>query len=111
MDSIDSFAEWTNSTVKYDPTVENEYLSYGLVAEVGELAGDMAKYYRGDYDYVELRKRVKKELGDAFWFLARMCVYNGWKPSEVLDVNMDKLEGRLRDNTIKGDDDNRGNML
>lgn len=107
MTDIDSYMEWTRKTVKYDVDVEEHYLSYGLGAEVGEFQGDIAKFYRGDFDCIELQRRTKKELGDILWFVARLCDFYGWTVSEVLDDNKYKLEGRLYSGTIKGDGEDR----
>jgi hypothetical protein len=58
-------------TAVYPPDNEREYLALGLLAEVGELAGVLAKHYRGDGG--DLREKVLKEAGDVAWFVAQIC--------------------------------------
>lgn len=64
---------------------------HGLVAEIGELHGIFQKVYQGhDLDYTHL----KKEVGDALWFLAEFCSSNGWMLADIAKMNIDKLRER-----------------
>lgn len=105
MNDIDRYTRWTRGTVKYEPKSEAEYLMNGFIGEVGELYGAIAKFHRGDFSYKELQKRLNSELGDIAWFWARLCDYFEMSPSNVLENNIEKLEGRLSEGTIKGDGD------
>lgn len=44
-----------------------DYLHYGLISEIGEFAGKLAKQIRGDRI---CRDDIKAELGDIAWFIA-----------------------------------------
>jgi hypothetical protein len=44
------------------------YVAYGLLSEVGEIAGVYAKQVRGDD--ADFRARLLSELGDVAWFIA-----------------------------------------
>lgn len=105
--NLNEFQRWTRSTVVYDKKVEGDYVAYGLLSEAGELAGALAKYHRGDYDYDEYKTRAKKELGDLIWFLARYADYSGWELQDIMEGCVTKLEQRKKNNTIKGDGDLR----
>jgi NTP pyrophosphatase (non-canonical NTP hydrolase) len=71
------YIEFTRTTIKYDKDRDYEYCFAGLISELGELIGAYAKCIRGDYDEKELRERMKKELGDCLWMLARLVDSSG----------------------------------
>ena len=52
----------------------NEYLDLGYVAEVGELAGKLAKRVRGD---VVNDMPIMLEIGDIAWFVAIKAMLHG----------------------------------
>jgi NTP pyrophosphatase (non-canonical NTP hydrolase) len=104
---IDEYQIWTRTTVAYPEDAEAEYLTSGLVGEVGELYSAMAKFHRGDYDTDEAISRMFAEFGDILWFLARFADYYGWSMSELIDSNIRKLSKRKDEGTLKGDGDDR----
>jgi len=108
MHNIMEYMRWTRTTVKYPLENEGEYLHNGLIAEVGEFYGNTAKYHRCDYDSDEWKRRAQLELGDIFWFLVRYCDYLEIPVDEVLALNVEKLEGRLKKGSIKGADNDDG---
>lgn len=65
-----TYEEYQAEAVKFrTPEATNEYLSLGLIEEVGELAGKFAKKIR---DGVFDEKAAVKELGDVLWFIANI---------------------------------------
>lgn len=69
--------EYQQEAVKFrTPESDNaEYLHLGLVAEVGEVAGKLAKKIRdGAFD----EKAFIKELGDVLWFVANIAEKYGF---------------------------------
>ena len=102
---VDKYVEWTESVSVYPAFTDYPY--FGLVEEAGEVAGAKAKYLRGDFNEIELDRRLKKELGDVLFMAARICHDKGWKMSQILDLNVEKLTERNKNNTIKGDGDDR----
>lgn len=94
---------FTRSTIAYSPEKEKSYVERGLVGEVGEVLGVLAKYDRGDFGEEELHKRLSSELGDILWFLARLSDTYGIAFDFVANKNRDKLTERMKKNTIKGD--------
>lgn len=98
------------------------YMSLGLVAEVGELCGKVAKHIRkkkavinGNYlgddgdegltqeDY----EAIKAEVGDVAWFVAGICSTMGWSLEDICQGNLNKLADRQKRNVIVGEGDNR----
>ena len=105
------------------PSCDNiSYMSLGLVSEVGELAGKIAKAIRKEelkIDSNELIKRDKVseeemmsiragivgEIGDCAWFLACICHTLGLSLEEVATANLAKLAERKKNGTIIGNGD------
>jgi len=109
MNDIDKYLEFTHKTAVYPKAMsmgveEGMYLALGLVGESGEVAEKLKKFYRdGTID----KDKVSKELGDVAWYWVRLCMWAGYQPSEVLEINTDKLSKRLMNNTIHGNGDDR----
>lgn len=73
---------------------QRQHALFGMASEVGEIHGIFQKQYQGhSIDYQELRK----ELGDLLWFIAEFCTSNGWMMEDIMQLNLDKLEGRYPD--------------
>ena len=98
------------------------YMSLGLVSEVGELAGKVAKAVRkeeiilfGNDLYCglktpedggkELHKGLIGELGDVLWFVSGICNVLGLSLEDVADANLAKLAERKKNGTIIGNGD------
>lgn len=72
---------------------ENEmHMALGLVTEAGEFADVYKKAlaYNKEIDYVNL----KEEIGDILWYISNFCNMLGWSLSDVMDLNIKKLETR-----------------
>ena len=104
---LKEYQEFTKTTVVYSEEVALPYLFSGLTSETGEVTGLYKKHLRGDCTYDELRFKLKFELGDVFWYLARICDEFGFSVEEILDINVDKLRIRQKNNTLKGSGDDR----
>ena len=98
------------------------YMSLGLVSEVGELAGKVAKAVRkeeitlfGNDLYCgkritedsgwELDKGLIGEIGDVLWFVSGICEVLGLSLEDVADANLVKLAERKKNGTIIGNGD------
>ena len=86
------------------PTANANYALYNLSGEVGELHSMVAKFIRDGKIDMDL---VKKELGDILWCLAAVAVDYGFTLEDVAQTNLDKLQKRLKRNTLTGSGDNR----
>jgi NTP pyrophosphatase (non-canonical NTP hydrolase) len=64
----------------------------GLVTESGEIKDMMKKHiaYGAELDFVNLRE----EIGDLFWYIARICDLQNWTFEEIMDININKLQAR-----------------
>ena len=84
--------------------LELYYLAMGLCSESGEVAGKIKKLLRdgklnqGDLAY---------EIGDCFWYLARLCDAIGYEPEDILEININKLLDRKGRGVLGGFGDNR----
>lgn len=69
-----TFEEYQKEAVKFrtESADNKEYLTLGLIEEVGEAAGKLAKRRR---DGVWDEKAFIKELGDILWFVANLADY------------------------------------
>lgn len=108
-------------------SMNDTYLLFGLVAEVGELADKVAKAKRKEIitisgnhilpnvpsnkesanDFNDFVNGFVKELGDVLWFVAMIAKHAGLTLEEVAQLNLDKLADRAKRNVIIGDGDNR----
>ena len=67
-----TFEEYQKEAVKFrlESANNDDYLTLGFIAEVGEAAGKLAKQIRdGEFD----EKAFIKELGDILWFVANLA--------------------------------------
>lgn len=81
----------------------------GLVGETGEIAEKFKKIYR-DKDGVfgpDEEKEITKELGDVLWYVSVVCTYLGIPLQDVAELNIEKLQSRLKRGALKGSGDNR----
>lgn len=101
---LNDYQEFTQTTAIYPRGLAIEYLALGLASEAGEVAGKIKKSIRdGGYDVMGLMD----EVGDVFWYLARICDEAGFKAEEVLQMNRDKLQSRKERGVIGGSGDKR----
>lgn len=96
-----TFEEYQKEAVKFCTETANneEYLTLGLIEEVGEAAGKLAKRRR---DGVWDEKAFIKELGDILWFVANLADYydrefdakfsDGLKDCFLLEVDDDRFD-------------------
>ena len=104
------------------PSCDNiSYMSLGLVSEVGELAGKIAKAIRkeelkidgnelikdkaSEEEMMSLMAGIVGEIGDCAWFLAGICHTLGLSLEEVTTANLAKLAERKKLGTIIGNGD------
>lgn len=102
-----------------DSCENDSYMLLNLVAEVGELAGKIAKGIRreeievceGNYLLNQNHRYDDKDLmleaGDILWQLAGLCKMMGWTLEDVAQANLDKLASRKERGVIDGNGDHR----
>lgn len=108
------------------PESENfSYMMLNLAAEVGEIAGKVAKmirkgqarfeadgsmrmYSQGDDNEAwEREYDLRAEAGDVLWQLSGLCSVMGWELDDIARQNLQKLADRQRRHVIDGSGDNR----
>lgn len=82
-----------------DPDSDLAYLTLGMVGETGEVAEHVKKHLRHGkpLDYDEL----KKELGDALWYISVMAYELGFRLEDVAADNIVKLNDRYPGGFVK----------
>ncbi len=113
------FDEYQNEALKTLKKGNINHLGFGLLAEAGEVATLLQKYFRQDPTYrssdlfdgdgftPEFRDKMYKELGDVLWYTACLANYFGIPLSSVANHNITKLKKRLEEGKIQGDGDYR----
>lgn len=88
------------------PSADAGYALYGLVGEVGEFYGMLAKSIRDTEGHLD-SANVRKELGDILWFVAAVANDFGFDLDDIAQGNIDKLSSRKERGVIQGSGDNR----
>jgi len=118
---FDRYQEFTNTTAIYPGAGTGNYVAMTYVAlksagECGEFNEKLGKWMRkqGSIEAIsrenmteELRLELAKELGDVVWYMARAADELGFRLSEVMQLNVEKLSSRKRRGKLDGKGDNR----
>lgn len=88
-------------------TADEAYALFGLVGEIGELYGYIAKVIRDETEDASHQDYVKKELGDILWFLAAVAQDHGLTLDQIAQANVVKLQSRKERGTLQGSGDER----
>jgi NTP pyrophosphatase (non-canonical NTP hydrolase) len=102
--TLNEYQKLTRETAIYPKNQAIPYLALGLTSEAGEVAGKIKKQIRdGGVDVIG----TIDEIGDVFWYLARLCDELGFDSEDVLKRNWDKLSDRKNRGVIGGSGDKR----
>ena len=107
------YQEATASTAIYPDAGEGTWEALSYVAlglgEVGEIQGKIKKIIRDHNGEVtpELRAAIKKEMGDAYWYLARLSEELELESEEIVLGNLQKLQSRKQRGVLGGSGDAR----
>ncbi len=106
---LENYQEFCPETFVYhtDHNRNLAHITNGLFAEAGEIAAAYQKFYRGDYEEIELHKRLIGEIGGLMYYLSMLCNIEGISLTSVLIDNKAKLLDRQRRGVIQGDGDER----
>lgn len=101
----------------------SDYPLAALCEESGEVMGKLAKFGRKNnlplYQVIEcaanpytddqkkLREEVSKEMGDVIWQWVNLCHELDMNPAQIMQDNLDKLQGRQERGTLEGSGDER----
>lgn len=85
------------------------YPTLGLTGEAGEVANKVKKIIRDGSNFKDekLVSEIKAEIGDCLWYIAVLANDFGIKLSDIASANLEKLENRKKNNTIRGSGDKR----
>lgn len=68
----------------------------GLAGESGELIDIIKKViYHGHPSDAEMKNKLRKEIGDVFYYAACLCNLYNWNADVILDENVEKLRKRF----------------
>lgn len=116
----DHYQNQALSTAIY-PNIGHNFLypTLGLVGEAGEVAEKVKKIIRdqqfphqpfmGDASMLpeETRLELAKELSDVCWYAAVLSKELGFSLSEIMAMNIEKLQSRQQRGVLGGSGDNR----
>jgi len=101
---LNAYQKLTRETAIYPKEQAVTYLALGLTSEAGEVAGKIKKKIRdGGVDVMS----TIDEIGDVFWYCARLCDELGFDAENVLQRNIQKLMDRKERNVLGGSGDKR----
>lgn len=100
------------------PQINNVlYPLLALQEEIGEVSGKVAKFlrrggtlsemHRGDDNALDLRMKLRAELGDVLWNLAVLAYDLGFSLGDIGEQNLSKLADRADRGMIIGEGDDR----
>jgi NTP pyrophosphatase (non-canonical NTP hydrolase) len=108
---IDNFGRWAESMwFSKDPEDKEmgerdlAIMGLGIAGEAGEVVEKIKKDIR---DHFVDNPAVLKELGDVVFYAITIARYYGYKPSDILKANYEKLMSRRARGTERGSGDNR----
>ncbi len=88
------------------PSADTSYALYGLMGEVGEFYGALAKSIRDSDGQIDALT-VQKELGDILWFVAAIANDFGFDLEDIAEANIKKLSSRKQRGVLGGSGDDR----
>ncbi|MBD5256201.1 MAG: nucleoside triphosphate pyrophosphohydrolase family protein [Bacteroides sp.] len=97
------------STTIYPNDNNISYLALAICGEAGELAEKVKKVIRdkqGQF-YIPDLTAIAMELGDILWYAANLAKVLGYDLSDIAQLNIEKINGRVERGTIHGTGDNR----
>lgn len=109
---LNTYQTFTDTTAQMSPGQEKvgwvTYCALKLNGEAGEFAEKVGKQIRGDYELDdEHRNLMALELGDVLWYVAQSARGLDYTLEEIAQLNIDKLNDRVRRDVLRGSGDQR----
>ncbi len=109
---IDKWGEWAETMWFSEGSDDNRemgdrslaIMGLGIAGEAGEVVEKIKKDIRDGF--VD-KPALLKELGDVLFYAITIARYYGYKPSDILEANYEKLVSRRARGTERGSGDNR----
>ena len=94
---LDKYQEACKRTSKKFSTPETAIATWGLgiAGEAGDVASCIKKTFVQKNGKV--KDGIKENIGDMMWYASMICDFFGWKLSDCLQENVDKLKERYPD--------------
>lgn len=93
------------------PLIDNNitYLALALCGECGEAADKIKKVIRNKDGrfYQSDMYAIALELGDVLWYLSVLAKALGFTLTAIAEMNIDKIDSRIKNDTLHGAGDNR----
>ena len=105
MNKFEEYQEFVEEMRVFPKSHKIIYPALGLAGEAGEAVEKVKKWLRGDKELDKLG--LLKELGDVQYYIAALAADVGSSLQEVIDINVDKLTKRKKEDKLKGSGDSR----
>lgn len=96
-DSLDAYQEFASKAIRHESDGKNLLIGFalGLGGEAGEVLDDIKKReYHGRDIPIE---HAAEELGDVLWYVANIANQLGYKLSDIVKMNKEKLTKRYKE--------------
>ncbi len=106
---LNDYQEAALATAIYPNDGTVSYLALAISGEAGELADKVKKVLRdkGGIFSDEDKRALALELGDVMWYVANLSRVIGYDLSDIAEMNIKKIAGRVERGTLHGAGDNR----
>ena len=104
IETYDGYTDFVEGKIITDPSDRLMENLLGLCEEVGELLGKVKRMLR---DKEFNREDILNECGDVYFYNTSIASYFGSSLTEVININMDKLNDREARGVLKGSGDER----
>ncbi|MDA9812255.1 hypothetical protein N9C03_00445 [bacterium] len=102
IDMYSQFVEDKMITKGRERLIEN---ALGLTGEAGEVSEKIKKLFRDNR--IDDDDDVLKELGDVLFYTVALSNIFGGSLVKIIELNMEKLNERVKNGTLQGSGDNR----
>ena len=107
--SLNEYQRFALSTAIYPNDRDIKYLALALGGEVGEAQDKVKKVIRDKGGRFERKNldAIALELGDALFYMSLLAHAINYDLSEIAQMNIDKINGRMERGTLHGSGDTR----
>ncbi|MFH0808646.1 MAG: nucleoside triphosphate pyrophosphohydrolase family protein [archaeon] len=108
---LDEYQEVCKRTSKKfsEPELEIATWGLGIAGEAGDVASCIKKTFAHKND--NMKNGIKENIGDMMWYAAMICNFFGWKLSDCLQGNIEKLRERYPNGFSFSDAQRGGTMV